>query len=296
MFTFQDQYQMAQEISGDYSAAGLVLFKRDINDGGAHFLNRLGRKFNKGYKTTNLVASQQYYQFPMDVLRISDVAITIGSFVYNPQLITSEEEWILLNQTVITSDYPMYYFIRGFNEIGIYPVPASSQANGLKVSFEPQHILLTQADFTTGTVSVTNDSVAITHSGTGFTPSMVGRMFQVTDGTDGNWYRISAYVSSSVLNLENYYQGITGTATFRTGEVMKLPQSYHDAPVYYALDKYYIRRGNADDAADFLLRFDRKVESAKKTYGRSTSHMGVRSTKVRRYRPWVDAPPAVTYP
>jgi hypothetical protein len=67
MLTFQDQYQLYQQIANDFSAATLLLAKRDINEGGAMFLNRLGRKFNKEYLTTSLVANQQYYQ--MSALR-----------------------------------------------------------------------------------------------------------------------------------------------------------------------------------------------------------------------------------
>lgn len=297
MLTFNDQYSMAQEITSDTSAAQLVIFKRDINEGGAMFLNRLGRKFNKEYKTANLVANQQYYQLPSDVLRISEVRCLNGTVYYSPQLVTSEEEWNRLNTTTVSGSVPTHYYVRGFNEVGFYPIPSASVTSGLSVSFEPQHVLLSQADFTTGTVTVSNGSVTLTHSGTSFTTAMVGRYLQVTDGTDGRWYRIASYTSSSVLSLENYYEGTSGSAkTYRIGEVMKIPQAYQDAPVYYAVDRFYLTQNDQTSAQRFATRFDMKVKSAKETYGRSTSQMGVEKGRSGRRAKWIDLTPFVTYP
>lgn len=297
MLTFQDQYGLAQELTGDYDATRLVTFKRDTNEGGAMFLNRLGRKFNKRYKTASLTADRQYYQFSMDVLRISKVRVQQGSIWYTPALVTSEEEWDRLTAISISGNYPTHYYIRGFNEVGLFPTPSITVANALEISFEPQHIMLTQADYTTGTITVTDGAVAITHSAAGFTPQMVGRWMQVTDGTDGKWYRVASYTSASQLNLENYYEGISGTGrTFRLGEVMNIPQGYHDAPVFYALELYYLGKQDKASAADYAGRFERKVKSARTTYGRSTSNLGTKSRPSGRRASWIDLTPPVTYP
>ena len=298
--TFQDQYEMAQSITGDTSATQLAMFKEDINEGGALFLNCLGRKFNKEYKTASLVDGQQYYQMPMDVIRISEIKVlnvTGGTNYYFPILVTSEEEWNKLNAIHLEGSIPTHYYIRGFNEIGLYPIPSANVTSGLVVSYEPQHIDMTAADYTTGTITVANGSATITHSATGFTSSMVGRYFQVTDGTDGRWYRISAYVSTSVLTLENYYEGISGAGrTFRIGEVMKIPSAYHIAPVFYALSIYYLSQSDKNTADDYEMKFDRKLKSAKKTYGRSTSQMGVKKPGAGRKASWIELTPPVTYP
>lgn len=297
MLTFTDQYGLAQELTGDYDATRLVIFKRDINEGGAMFLNRLGRKFNKRYKTASLTADRQYYQLSMDVLRISKVRCLHGTFWYVPTLVTSEEEWDRLNAITTSGNYPTHYYIRGFNEVGLWPVPSTTLANALEIAFEPQHVLLTQADYSTGTITATNDAVAITHLATGFSPQMVGRWVQVTDGTDGNWYRIASYTSTSQLNLENYYQGITGSGrTFRIGEVMQLPQGYHDAPVFYALELYYLGKQDKSSAEDYHQRFERKVKSARSSYGRSTSNIGTTSRHSGRRASWIDLTPPVVYP
>lgn len=297
MLTFQDQYLMYQQVTGDTSAGGLVIAKRDINEGGALFLNRLGRKFNKEYQSANSVASQQYYQFPSEVLRISEIRVLNGTSYYTPTLVTSETEWNERNIIAVTGNYPTHYYIRGFNEVGLYPIPATSTANAIIVSYEPQHVDLTQDDFTTGTLTVSNGAVAITHSAAGFTQNMIGRWLQVTDGTDGKWYRITAFVSTSVMNLENFYEGISGSGrTFRIGEIMKIPNAYQDAPVYYAASRFYMTQNDQRTAPIFDQRFEMKVKSAKETYARSTSRMGIKSRNNERQPKWIDLTPPVTYP
>lgn len=297
MLTFQDQCSLYQQISQDYTAAGLIIAKRDINEGGAMFLNRLGRKFNKEYLTTNIVANQQYYQMSTTTLRISEPRVLNGTAYYTPELVANEREWNKLNESVVKGTIPTHYYIRGFNEVGFFPIPSANVTNGLVVSHEPQHVDLTQDDFTTGTITVTNGSVTVTHSATGFTAGMVGRWFQINDGTDGKWYRIASFTSSSVISLENYFEGVSGSGkTFRIGEIMKIPNAYQDAPVFYALDRFYQTQNDQKTAATFQARFDQKVKSAKETYGKSTSRMGVKSRRSGRRPNWLDLTPPVTYP
>lgn len=297
MLTFQDQYQMYQQITGDTSATGLVIAKRDINEGAAMFMNRLGRKFNKQFLTANLVANQQYYQFSASVIRISKVRVLHGTFWYTPDLVTSERQWDEMNAITITGNYPTYYYIRGFNEVGLLSIPSSSVLHGLEISYEPQHVMLTQDDFTTGLITASNGSIVITHSATGFTPQMVGRYFQVTDGTDGKWYRIASYTSSSSMSLENVYEGISGSGrAFRIGEVTKIPEGYQDAPVYYAAERYYMGLNDQRTSPIFAQRFKDKLTSARETYGRSTSQMGIKSQPNKRRARWIDLTPPVTYP
>ncbi len=297
MLTFSDQQNLFQQITQDYSVAGLTIAKRDINEGGAMFLNRLGRKFNKEYLTTNLIANRQYYQTNSGTLRISEIRCLNGTNYYTPELITSEEEWNDRNSISTTGNYPTHYYIRGFNEVGLYPIPSTAVTNGMVISHEPQHVDLTQDDYTSGTVTVSNASVTVTHSAAGFTQGMVGRWLQVTDGTDGKWYRIGSFTSTSVVSLENYYEGISGAGrSFRIGEVMKIPNAYQDAAVYYACDRFYQTQNDQKTAQAYELRFNMKVKSAKETYGRSTSRMGVKSRRSSRQPTWLDLTGPIQYP
>ena len=58
----------------------------------------------------------------------------------------------------------------------------------------------------TGTVTVTNGSQTITHSGTGFSSPYVGGYIRVLGSIPESWYKVIAVVSSSVLTIEILYQ------------------------------------------------------------------------------------------
>src|SRR4051794_2790011 len=56
-------------------------------------------------------------------------------------------------------------------------------------------------DYTTGTVTVTTGTGAVTGSGTTFTSAMVGRGFKATGHT--KWYRVKSYASATSIVIEN---------------------------------------------------------------------------------------------
>jgi hypothetical protein len=64
--------------------------------------------------------------------------------------------------------------------------------------------------YTTGTVTVTQDSATVTGDTTVFTDAMVGRLLQV-DGED-EWYEISARTSNTEITLSSNYTGISNSA------------------------------------------------------------------------------------
>lgn len=294
MLTFTDQQNIAKNLAGVSDAGSVITFKRDINVGGTRFMAILGRSWNRVSRFTNQVALQQYYQIPQDALRVSDVIFYTGS-VWQPLLeIADENQWRLMNQTPING-IASHYFIKGNDEIGLYPAPSGTVTNGIELVFEPRNVLMTEDDFTTGSVTVTNGSTTITHSATGFTAKMVGQYFQVNDGTDGNWYRISAYIDASNLTLENYYQGISeGGATFRIGQVMNMPEEFQEAPVDYAIHRYYLMRGDRQQATDFRNLFESSLEACRDLYGTSSSNQIVMAeNNIHVYNPLLDTPPTI---
>lgn len=291
--TFQDQYQIAQEISGLNDAVSLVKFKRDINTGGSMFLATLGREYNRHSRFTNLVAGQQYYQLPEDGQKLKEIIVSTGGWFPPMEQIPDEFAWRQMNMFAITG-LPTHYFIRGNDEVGLYPVPSASVTSGIELVFSPKHVQLTEADFTTGTITVTNGSQTITHSATGFTQTMENQWFQTTDGTDENWYRISDFVSSSIMTLENYYQGPSGSGkSFRIGQVMDLPEEFLEAPPDYAMYRHYLKRGTMDKSSEFKQLFQGALDSAKDNYGQTTDSQVINAEPVyRQYNPFRGDPPA----
>jgi len=65
--------------------------------------------------------------------------------------------------------------------------------------------ITTIAEYTTGTVTVTQDSKTVTGSGTTFTVAMVGRKLRVA--SDTAFYEIAAFVSTTEITLAVPYQG-----------------------------------------------------------------------------------------
>lgn len=256
-------------------------------------MSKLGRPYNRLSRFANQVASQQWYQMPEDALRLTKVRAKVGTIWYFVDHVSDEDKWTLLNQTNQTSTYPTHYFVKGFDEFGLYPTPSASSVATIELVFEPKHTLLTQDDYTTGSLTVTNGSQAITGTSTVFTSSMVGRYLQISDGTDGNWYKVSAYTSATSITIENYYQGISGTVangSWRIGEVMKIPEEFQEAPVDYAMYRHFIRRGS-NKAPTFKTLFDGACESAEDLYGNTTSNQVINVNNLNKvYNPLTDTP------
>ena len=291
--TFTDQQNLAKEISGLIDSASVTKFKRDINSGGTMFIAGLGREYNRKSRTTNLVSGQQYYQLPEDGHRLKELMVSTGSWNPPMEQIADEFAWRQMNMFT-TTGIPTHYFIRGYDELGLYPTPSLSVTDGIELVFAPRHLELTEDDTTTGTVTVTNGSQTITHSGTSFTAKMVNQWFQSTDGTDTNWYRISAFVDSANLTLENYYQGLSGSAkTYRIGQVMDIPEEYLDAPVDWSMYLHYMKRGNLQSANEFKSLFMSCVDAAKNEYGSTTDSQVISAeSPYRAYNPFRGDPPA----
>lgn len=276
MYTFTDQTNLFKSVSGLSDATTVTNAKRDINAGTARILAKLNRPVDRQSRFANSVANQQYYQIPEDAIRVSYVIFLTGTNIWVPlQEVGDEATWRRMNQYPQTSSQPSHFFARGADEFGIYPTPSTSTTDGIELVYEPKHVLLTADDYTTGTVSLTNGSATVTGTGTTFTSLMANGSYilQVTDGSDGNNYRISAYSSATSLTLENYYQGTTNAlAVYRIGQVSKIPEEYQEAPVDYALYRHFTEKGELTKAQYHQGLWTASLKDAEATYGMATSN------------------------
>lgn len=223
---------------------------QDINDA-QRIIEASARRFwTRGQFTANLVAGQQYYTLPAEVMRITTVRANTGGESYQWPLdeVTSEMLWnkfnIIPSNTVIV---PLMYFVRGANEFGLYPIPSVATNAGVIVSAEVRANDMGIDDVITTSVTVTNGSQFITSPSVEFPMNMIGMVFSTTDGSDGKWYRVAA-ATASQLTLENFYEGPTETlAPCIIGQAPLFPEAYHMACAYYAAAQFYSARG--DDAA-----------------------------------------------
>src|SRR3990167_1189098 len=178
-------------------------------------------------KTASTVADQVYYHYPPDVVDIENVQVTVNSVDYPLETINSQSVWNWLNSlTIHTSAIPQFVFPRR-DDFGIWPTPQAVYT--ITFDYHLRDRNLTVADYTTGTVTVTEDSATVTGSSTTFTANMVGRWFQVTTNTaDSYWYRITSYTSATVITLESVYEGASGSSlSYKIIESPEIPEEGH---------------------------------------------------------------------
>lgn len=285
MLTFNNIYSDTQSTVGDTSATTLTLIKRWINIGAKRFGAVLNREWRNTNKTFSVVADQQFYQTPEDCIRLKSIIITVGSIDYPLKEVESEDTWNDLNRynSTETSSIPTHFYVRGNDEFGIYPVPSASISSGGKINYERRMRDMSQADYTTGSVTVTNGSAAVVGSGTTFTALMVGRSLKLDDASgDGMWYKIATFTDTTHITLENTYAGsTTAGASFAIGELPDIPEEYHESLVDYASYRCYLRRKDKSLYTDFKVLYEGALKECKDLYGSKTSSNYFRPTRFR---------------
>lgn len=273
MRTWQETYELAQQLSGDTSASILTMLKSDLNLGAKKLNTSMGRYFTRQSKSTNLVAGQQYYQTPPDCLKVTGIDFLLSTDRRLPtRQIRSEYKWRQLNFYPRTSNYVEHYFNKGSDEFGLYPIPANSVTAGLIIYYEARERDLVVADYSTGTIALTNGSTTVTGTGTAFTDNMIGRILKTTDGTDDYSYKIVGRSSGTVLTLEEPYIGLSATGiAYKIGESFVFPEEYHDAPIDFALARFFELRNNPERANYHLSKFKLSVIEARNAYASSST-------------------------
>jgi len=275
MITFTQMEEQAANLCGIYTTSTeMTKISRDINTGVKLFQNAARRYWTRREKKTSLVANQQFYQFSSDMLRISSVRAKSGDAYYPLTQIRSEDEWDKLNMTPIgQTSTPVYFFIKGSDEVGLYPIPSTNVVDGLKVSYEPRMVDMAVADLI-GKADVTQNSTVITaYTGTTFTQNMLNDCwFTVTDGSDGNWYKVVTFTDTTHLRIDNNYQGPTKSAAdILIGQCPSFPEEYHEAPIYYACKNFYLMRKDLESSSMYSQMFDRLFNQYREVYGSKTT-------------------------
>lgn len=276
MLTYTQLYKEAADNCGFSSTAAsqsLTNAQRHINLALRKFKNASRRYYTRKEVTTNLVANQQYYTFPEDMVRITTVRVTSGGLTLPVTMIDSEELWNRVNLVPsMTVGIPTQGFIRGRNELGLYPIPSTNYTNGLIVSYESRMKDMSIDDTTSITLNVTNGSVTVVAASGTFNANMVGQWLAVTDGSDGNWYQITGYTDTTHITLENFYQGPTATGVASIiATVPDIPEDFHQALVDYACYRYFLKRKDVGTAADYKSLYEDALKDYKAVYAAKTT-------------------------
>lgn len=296
MYTFTQLKNRTLDITGvqSTSTTDVTNITQDINQGLRLFKNAARRYWSRKEVSADLVSNQQYYTFPEDMVRITEVRVNSNGLNFPVLQVDSEAMWNRINIIpAMTINLPMYYFIRGYNEIGLWPIPSENVDAGLVVSYEPR-LKDMSIDDVTGTVGVTNGSQAVTSSGL-FTADMVGMSFSVTDGSDGNWYPITAYTNGNSITLENYYQGPTSaSASCIIGSVPDIPEDYQLGLVYFAAYNYFLKRKDSNTATMYKALFEDLLTQYKEVYAAKTTGQVQQSLDDFRYSLFTLPPNPIT--
>lgn len=295
--SWQQVWEKAQVISGDITSATLIQLKQDINTGYQRFNAATSRYFTRKQKFADIVANQQYYQIPVDAIRVSEVVIAVSSSFSIPlEQVRSEHEWRYMNEVnTLATNWPSHYWVSGSNQIGIFPTPSQNLTNGFRYVYQPQDVDLTKDDYSTGTVSITADGTTVTGTSTVWTSTPhAGMYLEVTNGSDGNQYEVDTVAGNTSLTLVTPYAGPTvSNASYKLVQLMIIPGEYSDIPLDYAMMRFFESRNNPNRAKYHQVNFESALADAEARYSSSsTSQVITEDFSLTMNNPWVWPPNA----
>lgn len=276
MLTWTESQAKAQVVSGDRTATTLAQFQQDMNAGYHKFNAALGRYFLRKQQFTDLVADQQIYQTPIDCIKVMGMTVMVSdNFQPTVKEIRSEYQWRQIVSWNTTSNWPAYYYMIGNDELSLWPAPSQSVTNGLRFYYQQRDHDMSIEDITTAntsntTVTMVNESTLVTATSGIFTANMIGLQFQLTGVNDLSWYEIVDVPTALTLTLKSAYVGASASAqSFRIGQTFIFPDEYDDAPMDYALARFFESRNNAVRASYHQGRYQRAVDDAVQEYASS---------------------------
>lgn len=271
-------------ITGNTSTANITYGMTLVNDS----LRYLTSKFylNERSYTTTTISQQQFYNLPPQVKELINLTVTIGTVKWIPKVAPNRDYWDSLNVIQFYQDYPSFFFVYN-NQVGIFPSPASD-GNTITMNYKVRIKDLSQADYTTGTVSATQNSDVITGSGTTFIKNMEDRWIRISEPSgDGNWYQIKTFTDATHVTLYNNYTGPTiSGASYTIGEMPIMPEDYQDLALYRALQIYYNSRvPNPQQSELYKGLYDSGYEMLNAEFGQKTTNVALTDTDAPVYNP-----------
>lgn len=234
---------------------------------------------------TLAVGGLQFYPAPPNYSKLKTVTITVGNLKWTPDEVLTREEWDKLNVFPYYSDIPNNFFVypggdRGV-QIGIWPIP-STTGNTITYNYKFRIPDLSLADYSTGTVSVSNGGTTITGTATTFTPTTnvqnESRWVQISQTKGDNlWYQVSSVDSTTAISLYEPYQGIAVTGgSYVLGQMPILMEDFHDMLVWKALTYYFSSIvDNPTKRKEYQENYDLKLRQMEEYAGSKTTHVNL---------------------
>lgn len=257
LYTYSRIISDAQDSVSNTSSSVKTFLKRRINNRFELITDKLNSWSQVLIRTTSSVADQQYYYNPPNLREITSIVVTIDSFDYPLQPVYSQEEWDMLNAQTVTSVYPRRYFRRP-TDYGIWPTPGTAGWT-ITINYTQRPQPLYFEDYTTGTVTVTENDQTVTFAGGADISSndgdvKAGFWFSLTDSNGeprGTAYKIGSVTDSTNLELETFYEETTESgATYLIGQVPDIiPAEGHELLSIGATSDFYAQKTKDINAA-----------------------------------------------
>lgn len=198
--------------------------------------------------STASIGGVQFYPLPPNFSKLKDVTITVGTLRWPMTEVRTREEWDQLNVFPYYASIPSKFYIFPGGDhngaLGIWPIP-STTGNVITFNYKFRVPDLSIADYTTGTVSVTNGSATVTGSGTSWTPTtnpqLESRWIQISESRGDNlWLQIRSVDSATSLTLYQPYQGISVSGgNYTIGQMPIIAEDFQDLLIFRALQYYF---------------------------------------------------------
>ena len=126
MKSFQELYTDYQNITENTATANVTRGKKYINDTQRKVLAYLEWPFLEMTGTRTSVASQNNYELPARMRKLTSVVVTVGSTKYRPKPVEDPTFWEYLQSlSTSSSDATQYFYPQG-TEVLLYPTPATA--------------------------------------------------------------------------------------------------------------------------------------------------------------------------
>lgn len=279
MLSWQGQYTLFQQLTSDEDSSNLSMGKTLIRAGQRKVESKLNMGFTEEIRTFATVTdaisgtSNLAYYLPENFKSLTDLYVTSGTTQYHAELVQDDARWRTMQATTTqsTSNFLSHCFIRGANRLELYPIPSSALT--ATIIYEAFTRPLTADDYTTGTITtLANAGTAVTASGSTFTSAMAGRYFRID--SDGEWYKIASFGTTTTLTLLTKYQGIAisaGSEAYTIGQMPVTPADTHELPVYYAVWKWALFKKDTQLAREYERMWKEGLVEAQENWANRSS-------------------------
>jgi hypothetical protein len=264
MKTFENLYTDFTIITKDNSTSNVTFGKAQINDTQKSVCNMADFTFLDDEMYSSSVASQGDYRLPHNYQpgSLGAVYVLNGGNKYPIKEIHSQEEFEQLASDSSTATIPEIYCV--YNDyIKFYPLFADNTSI-IYAKYRQVAREMSAANYITGTITATFNSLAIVGSGTTFTSAMVGRQILLPDGL---WYKIKTFTNATNIALEKTYEGTTTAgASFTIGDCPIIPDGYQDLLIYKPLETYFMIKGEEKRSSFYKNLYDLMLRDLKSRY------------------------------